>query len=432
MEREVTQQPADAPADPARLTASEILGIVAAATPPLRRRIACVVGTRPEAVKMAPVIQRLKEQRWCECIVVCTAQHRELLDQVLELFHIKPDADFGVMRPNQTLPALTSRLIEHFDELLGRARPDAVLAQGDTTTSMVAALCSFYHKVPFGHVEAGLRTGNLYSPFPEEVNRLIAARVARWHFAPTQQARLNLLKEGIDAASVHVTGNTVIDALLQTASHCGQAPVPPGLRMILVTAHRRENFGQPLEDICRAVLHLAEQRSDVQFLYPVHPNPNVRKVTAEILGAHPRIRLVEPLDYRAFVAAMKQAHFILTDSGGVQEEAPALGKPVLVLREETERPEAVAAGVVRLVGTDFDRIVNEASKLLDDSIHYASMAHGASPYGDGYAAARIAEILRTHLCTHESQARAEAEVAPAMLVAQAAAETIQLNSPAPS
>src|SRR5688572_23169365 len=221
-----------------------------------RRRVTCVIGTRPEAIKMAPVIQRLKQQAWCECTVLCTAQHRELLDQVLGLFGIRPDADFGVMRPNQTLPALTSRLIEKFDETFSQARPDALLAQGDTTTAMIAALCSFYHRVPFGHVEAGLRTGNLYSPFPEELNRLMVARIARWHFAPTQEAGRNLIKEGISPTSVHITGNTVIDALLDVAAQCKDETPPPGIRRVLVTAHRRENFGQPYQNVCRAIRHL--------------------------------------------------------------------------------------------------------------------------------------------------------------------------------
>lgn len=347
---------------------------------------------------MAPVIQRLERADWCECSVLCTAQHRELLDQMLELFGIEPHADFGVMRPNQSLSALTSRLIDNFDELLSRTKPDALLAQGDTTTSMAAALCSFYHRIPFGHVEAGLRTGNLYGPFPEEMNRLVAARIARWHFAPTPQAGRNLLDEGIRREDVHITGNTVIDALLQVAEQVKVAPVQGGRRLVLVTAHRRENFGRPLENICRAIRHLADARPDVEFLYPVHPNPNVKGVVTELLGAHARIRLVEPLDYRAFVAAMKQSYFILTDSGGVQEEAPALGKPVLVLREETERPEAVAAGVVRLIGTDYDRIVGESQRLLDDRNHYLAMARGVSPYGDGNAAQRIAAVLKSDLC----------------------------------
>lgn len=388
---------------------------------PRRRRIACVIGTRPEAIKMAPVIQQLKRSRWAECIVLCSAQHRELADQVLALFGIRPDADFAVMRPNQSLCGLTSRLIERFDEALARLRPDALLAQGDTTTSMVAAMCSFYHKVPFGHVEAGLRTGNLYGPFPEEMNRLVAARIARWHFAPTAQARDNLASEGIPPQAVTVTGNTVIDALLDVAARCSESPVPPGLRLVLVTAHRRENFGAPFERVCRAIRHLAEQRPDIQFLYPVHPNPNVRDVAARMLGTHPRIHLSEPLDYCRFVAAMKHAHFILTDSGGVQEEAPALGKPVLVLRDETERPEAVAAGVVRLVGTDFDRIVAESTRLLDDSAHYASMAHGASPYGDGRAAERIVAALKNDL--------GGADAEPALEEAEAAVPLPHLAQP---
>ena len=372
------------------------------------KRITCVVGTRPEAIKMAPVIRRLRAEPWCECTVLCTAQHRELLDQVLQIFGIRPDADFGVMQPNQTLSGLTSRLIEKFDEALSVRRPDALLAQGDTTTSMAAALCSFYHRVPFGHVEAGLRTGNLYGPFPEEMNRLVAGRIARWHFAPTEKARSNLLRECIAPAAVTVTGNTVIDALLQIAARCYETPALPGLRLVLVTAHRRENFGQPLQNVCRAIRHLADQRPDIQFLYPVHPNPNVKGVAFELLGSHPRIRLVDPLDYVTFVAAMKQAHFILTDSGGVQEEAPALGKPVLVLRDETERPEAVDAGVVRVIGTDFDRIVAESTRLLDDSAHYAAMAHGVSPYGDGHAAERIVAVLKKDLRVEPD----EDEVAP--------------------
>jgi UDP-N-acetylglucosamine 2-epimerase (non-hydrolysing) len=379
-------------------------------------RIACVVGTRPEAVKMAPVIQRLKRAPWCECTVLCTAQHRKLVDQVLDLFGIRPDIDFGVMRPNQTLAGLTSLLFQRFDEALSRVTPDALLAQGDTTTSMVAAICSHYHRIAFGHVEAGLRTGNPYAPFPEEMNRLVASRIARWHFAPTAQARKNLLAERIRASMVHVTGNTVIDALLQVASHSPAAAPADSRRLVLVTAHRRENFGAPLENICHAIRHLADTRRDVEFLYPVHPNPNVENVVLRLLSGHPRIRLVEPLDYQAFVAAMKRAYFILTDSGGVQEEAPALAKPVLVLREQTERPEAVAAGVARLIGTDRGRIVAEAWRLLDDSAHYARMAQGGSPYGDGRAAARIVALLKNELAGEED------ELIPAFQGAPAAAD----------
>jgi UDP-N-acetylglucosamine 2-epimerase (non-hydrolysing) len=397
-------------------------------------RVTCVIGTRPEAIKMAPVIQRLSRADWCECSVLCTAQHRELLDQVLELFRIRPDVDFGVMRPNQTLSNLTSKLIEHFDDVLSRTRPDALLAQGDTTTSMVAALSSFYHKVPFGHVEAGLRTGNLYGPFPEEMNRLVAARIARWHFAPTQEAGRNLIREGIAPAAVRVTGNTVIDALLQVSAQCSDKPLSPGLRLVLVTAHRRENFGRPLENICRAIRHLAERRADIHFLYPVHPNPNVRRVVFDALAGHPRIALVDPLEYRAFVAAMKQAHFILTDSGGVQEEAPALGKPVLVLRDETERPEALAAGVVRLVGTSFEKIVAESTRLLDDCDHYAAMARGVSPYGDGHAAQRIAALLKKDLCgaLDADEEEDEEKSAALLCIAQPSAEPVALSAAAPS
>lgn len=416
MERELPDQAAGP--GPGALDLSPSLALpIGGSTAERPRRLACVIGTRPEAIKMAPVVMRLRAESWCRCIVLCTAQHRELLDQVLEVFGIRPDADFGIMRPNQTLCGLTSRLIDSFDEVLTGLRPDAVLAQGDTTTSLVAALCSFYHRVPFGHVEAGLRTGNLYGPFPEEMNRLVASRIARWHFAPTRQAAGNLLREGIAPEQVHVTGNTVIDALLQVAAQCSETSVPAGLRLVLVTAHRRENFGEPFASICRAIRHLAERRADIQFLYPVHPNPNVQQVARELLGGHPRIRLVPPLDYRAFVAAMKQAHFILTDSGGVQEEAPALGKPVLVLRQETERPEAVAAGVVRLVGTDFEKIVAESTRLLDDCDHYAAMAHGVSPYGDGEAAARIARLLKRELCAvvaNEEQPRERAHQLPSV------------------
>jgi UDP-N-acetylglucosamine 2-epimerase (non-hydrolysing) len=401
---------------------------------PDARRIVCVIGTRPEAIKMAPVIRRLRGQPWCECIVLCTAQHRELLDQVLELFGIIPDADFGIMRPNQTLSGLTSRLIESFDEFLSRLRPDALLAQGDTTTAMAAALCSFYHRVPYGHVEAGLRTGNLYGPFPEEMNRLVAARIARWHFAPTAEAGRNLIQEGIAPGAVHVTGNTVIDALLQMAAQCTDQALAAGQRLVLVTAHRRENFGAPLENICRAIRHLAERRGDIRFLYPVHPNPNVRRVVFDALAGHPRIDLVEPLEYRAFVAAMKQAHFILTDSGGVQEEAPALGKPVLVLRDETERPEALAAGVVRLVGTSYEEIIAESTRLLDDRDYYAAMARGVSPYGDGHAAQRIAALLKNDLCgALDAEEEEEEEQSAALLsIAQPSLEPVALSAAAPT
>ena len=345
---------------------------------------------------MAPVITALRNTPWAQVTVLATAQHRQMLDQVLSLFDIQPDLDLDVMQPNQTLPVLTARLMTALDECLAAQEPDAILAQGDTTTVMVAALAAFYRHIPFGHVEAGLRTGDLLNPFPEEMNRTVAGHLAHWHFAPTASARRNLLAEGFPEKSVFVTGNTVIDALLNVANRCDAyaPPVAPGKRLILVTAHRRENFGEPFEQVCHGIRTLADLREDVEFLYPVHPNPNVKEVAYRLLGNHDRIRLCAPLDYLPFVAAMKRAEFILSDSGGVQEEAPALGKPVLVLRRETERPEAVAEGVVKLIGPDSDAIIRESLRLLDDAGAYRAMARGVSPYGDGKAAARITEILR--------------------------------------
>jgi UDP-N-acetylglucosamine 2-epimerase (non-hydrolysing) len=364
----------------------------------MNRKILCIVGTRPEAIKMAPVILALKNLQDIECRVLATAQHRNLLDQVLRIFEIEPDIDLDIMRPNQALTALTARLLLSLGDVLEAEKPDAVLAQGDTTTVMTGALACFYHKIPFGHVEAGLRTGDMLNPFPEEMNRVVTGRLTKWHFAPTDTARRNLLKEGIADSDIFVTGNTVIDALLSVAER--ETPLPFHIdqdkRLILVTAHRRENFGEPFRQICRAILALVERNKDVQVVYPVHPNPNVYDVASQILGNHPRITLCEPLDYLPFVQIMKHAYLILSDSGGVQEEAPALGKPVLVLRRETERPEAVQEGVVRLVGPDFDEITSVAQHLLDDEAAYTEMARGVSPYGDGKAAGRIARVLRDY------------------------------------
>ena len=361
-------------------------------------KIVCVVGTRPEAIKMAPVILALKQAQWAEVRVLATAQHRHLLDQVMQVFDIEPDIDLDIMRPNQALTTLTARLLLDLDDVLLAEKPDAVLAQGDTTTVMTVALACFYHKIPFGHVEAGLRTWDMQNPFPEEMNRVIAGRLAKWHFAPTESSRQNLLREGVSDVDIVVTGNTVIDALLSVVDRDVELPVKldPAKRLILVTAHRRENFGEPFERVCRALLTLLERNPDVQVLYPVHPNPNVHETAHRLLGEHPRVVLCDPLDYLPFVAAMKRAYLILSDSGGVQEEAPALGKPVLVLRHETERQEAVQEGVVKLVGTDFDVIVSEAQRLLDDSSAYAEMARGISPYGDGKGAERIVAVLREH------------------------------------
>jgi len=360
------------------------------------KHILCIVGTRPEGIKMAPLIKALKQEPWAKVTVLATAQHRDLLDQVLALFDIVPDVDLDIMRPNQALPELTARLISALDAKFGEISPDVVLAQGDTTTVMTAALVAFYRRIPFGHVEAGLRTHDFDNPFPEEMNRVVAGHLARWHFVPTERSRQNLLREGIANAAIHVTGNTVIDALLEVAATDWPLDIPldASKRLVLVTAHRRENFGEPFRAVCRAIRALADRHPDIEVLYPVHPNPNIRAMAHELLGAHPRIRLCAPLDYAPFVEVQKRAHLILTDSGGVQEEAPALGKPVLVLRTETERPEAVDEGVVRLVGTDEARILEEASRLLDDAQAYRAMARGVSPYGDGRASQRIVGVLR--------------------------------------
>ena len=345
---------------------------------------------------MAPVILALKEQPWAQVRVLATAQHRHMLDQVLNFFDITPDIDLDIMRPNQALTTLTARLLLDMDDVLLAEKPDVVLVQGDTTTVMAVSLACFYHRIPIGHVEAGLRTWDMDNPFPEEANRVITGRFARWHFAPTESSRQNLLREGIVDSAITVTGNTVIDALLMTAKKDLDLGIniDASKRLILITSHRRENFGEPFRNICRALKTLAERNPDVQFLYPVHPNPNVKDVAHEMLGASPNIILCAPLDYAPFVAAMQRSYLIISDSGGVQEEAPALGKPVLVLRDETERPEAVEQLVVKLVGSDYDRIVSETQRLLDDEAAYAGMSRGISPYGDGRGAERIVNVLK--------------------------------------
>lgn len=361
-------------------------------------KILCVVGTRPEAIKMAPVILALKKEPWACVRVLATAQHRHMLDQVLNFFGIEPDLDLDIMRPNQALTTLTARLLLDLDDILHAERPNAVLVQGDTTTVMATALACFYHHIPIGHVEAGLRTWDLQNPFPEEANRVIAGKLARWHFVPTNGSRQNLLREGVLDSQILVTGNTVIDALLTTAAK----DLDPGIhldeskRLVLITSHRRENFGEPFRNICEALRTLAKNNPDVQFLYPVHPNPNIKDVAHDMLSDLQNFVLCEPLDYAPFVAVMKRAYLILTDSGGVQEEAPALGKPVLVLRDETERPEALEQGVVKLVGPNYEAIVTEVQRLLDDETAYSAMARGISPYGDGHAAERIVKTLREY------------------------------------
>ncbi len=366
-------------------------------------KILSVFGTRPEAVKMAPIVRLLKDTPDIESRVCVTAQHRQMLDQVLELFGIVPDYDLNLMRENQSLPEISAAIFTHLDPVLADFNPDWVLAQGDTTTVVVTSMLAYYHRIKFGHVEAGLRTHNKWHPFPEEINRRIAAVTADLHFAPTDWSRQNLLRENIPDETIVVTGNPVIDALdfvkkqaepQQIKELLEQLEIREGShrRLILVTAHRRENFGKPLEEICQALQALAS-RGDIEIVYPVHLNPNVQEPVNRLLKGVPHITLLPPLDYLPLVHTMKQATLILTDSGGIQEEAPAFGIPVLVLRETTERPEGIEAGTLKLVGTDPDRILLEANRLLDDPTAYAKMAKAANPYGDGHAAERIVEAL---------------------------------------
>ncbi len=359
--------------------------------------VACVVGTRPEVVKMAPVVLRLRELDTLRVVLISTGQHRELLDQAVTDFGLTLDRDLALMRPGQTLAEVTSRALTALDEAFAIDCPDLVLGQGDTTTVLASALASFYRKIPFGHVEAGLRTGNPDRPFPEEKNRVLAGHLASIHFAPTPRSRRNLLREGIADASIHITGNTSIDALRITSSSPPALPVPLETdRMILVTAHRRESFGEPMAETCRAIRELVERDPRLSVIFPVHPNPSVRRVVEDLLQGIPRIRLIEPVGYREFVALMRSAFLILTDSGGVQEEGPSLGKPVLVLRDETERPEAVEAGTVLLVGTDRRAILEAVESLSNQPDRYDQFARVANPYGDGWAAERIARVILNH------------------------------------
>ena len=374
------------------------------------RRVSVVFGTRPEAIKLCPVVLALKSDPVFDCHVCVTGQHKEMLYQVLDVFGVKPDIDFGLMRSNQTLAGLTARAITALDEYFEREKPDIVMVQGDTTTVLAGALSAFYHHIPVAHVEAGLRTWNMESPWPEEANRQLTTRLAKWHFCPTENNKNNLLKEGVAENDIYVTGNTVIDALLlarekveklrgcEVEKSCGLpgGVVDSGKRMVLITGHRRENFGDGFEHICTAIKKLAEEFADIDFVYPVHLNPNVREPVNRILGQHrgKNVHLLEPQSYLPFVALMNRAHLILTDSGGVQEEAPSLGKPVLVMRDTTERPEAVTAGTVKLVGTDADDIYREARVLLTDVNAYVKMAAAINPYGDGKAVARICETLK--------------------------------------
>ena len=364
-------------------------------------KVLIIFGTRPEAIKMAPVVQALRRAEGVDTRVCVTAQHRQMLDQVLHLFDIRPDHDLNLMEPGQDLTDLTANVLHGLRPVLAMEQPDLVLLHGDTTTTLAGALAAYYQRIPVGHVEAGLRTGNIYSPWPEEMNRRIAGAITALHFAPTSRAKENLLREGVGEQNVHVTGNTVIDALLSAVEKARANPkllsqfdfLNPVRRTILVTGHRRENFGEGFQRICRALGRLAT-RSDVQIVYPVHLNPNVHGPVRESLGNRDNIHLIEPLDYLPFVALMDRADLIITDSGGVQEEAPSLGKPVLVMRETTERPEAVEAGTVRLVGTDEERIICEATRLLDDPQAYSAMSRAHNPYGDGRAASRIVKVIQ--------------------------------------
>lgn len=370
-------------------------------TPPAPARVACVLGTRPEVVKMAPVIAALARDPRYTPVVVNTGQHRELLAETMALFRIVPDVALDLMQPGQRLAGFLGRCVESLDRALDAMTPAAVVAQGDTSTVLAAALCAFYQDRPFFHVEAGLRTGDFRNPFPEEMNREVASRFAALHFAPTAAARANLLAERVPDERIVVTGNTVIDALLMVRDLAipHGLPLDPARRLIVVTAHRRENFGAPMRGMLRALKAIASRWPDVEIVYPAHPNPEVRGAIADEIGAGDSVRIVEPLSYGPFVTLLAQATLILTDSGGIQEEAPALGKPVLVLRDETERPEAIDAGVARLVGTDEQRIVDETARLLDDPGWYRQMARGASPYGDGQAAGRIVAAIGRHLET---------------------------------
>ncbi len=363
-------------------------------------KVLSIFGTRPEAIKMAPVIKALEKHPDNIVSRVCvTAQHREMLDQVLDLFQITPDYDLNLMQPNQSLAALTARIFTELDPVIAQEQPDWVLVQGDTTTVMAASLVAFYRRVKVGHVEAGLRTRDKGQPFPEEINRRVASVVADVHFAPTEQAKQNLLREGVDPATVHVTGNTVIDALHMAAAmdydvESGPlAGIPWDKRVILVTAHRRENFGRPLENICAALREIAERYNDVHIVYPVHLNPNVQAPVYRLLSTVSNITLLPPLDYLPLVHLMKRVTLVLTDSGGIQEEAPGLGKPVLVLRETTERPEAVEAGTARVVGTEREAIVRGTAALLEDATVYAQMAQAVNPFGDGKAAEQLVHYV---------------------------------------
>jgi UDP-N-acetylglucosamine 2-epimerase (non-hydrolysing) len=360
-------------------------------------RILSIFGTRPEAIKMAPIVKELEKHKdRIESVVCVTGQHREMLDQVLSLFEIEPQIDLDLMEPNQSLASLTAKAVKNLTDVIVKVKPDVVLLQGDTTTAMLAALTGFYQKVSVGHVEAGLRTYDRYNPFPEEINRRLISALATYNFAPTQTAVNALLSEGFPEESIFLTGNTGIDALFMTVKKDCELDMDfldLSKKLILVTAHRRESFGKPFQDICNGLKEITVRNPEVEIVYPVHLNPNVREVVYRTLSNQERFHLIEPLEYKKFVHLMNRSHIVLTDSGGIQEEAPTLGKPVLVLRNKTERPEAVESGTVKLIGTDTQTIISETERLLHDKDEYNRMSKAVSPYGDGHAAERIVEIL---------------------------------------
>ena len=364
-------------------------------------KVMTVFGTRPEAIKMAPLVLELKKHKNIETLVCLTAQHREMLDMVMDLFGIKADYDLNIMQQRQTLAGITTKALVGLEEVMSKEMPDVVLVHGDTTTTFAGALAAFYNKIKVGHVEAGLRTYDKYSPFPEEMNRKITTSIAEFHFAPTVSNKENLLREMIDESKIYITGNTVIDAIKYTVKddfkfrqECINSVDFDNKRVVLVTAHRRENLGQPLKNICNAILRTANEFEDTEFIYPVHLNPAVRETVFEILGNHDRIHLIDPVDVDEMHNLMSRCFMVMTDSGGLQEEAPALGKPVLVLRSETERPEAIAAGTAKLAGVDEEVIYSMAKELLADSSEYEKMAHAANPYGDGTASEQIVAVLK--------------------------------------
>jgi UDP-N-acetylglucosamine 2-epimerase (non-hydrolysing) len=380
------------------------------------KKIVAFIGTRPEAIKMAPVVHALRQTAGMEVIVVASGQHREMLQQVVDLFAIPVHHDLAVMEPNQTLASLTARLVTGMSDLIAKLQPSMTLAQGDTTTTFVAALASFYHQIPFGHVEAGLRTGDIFAPFPEEANRRLTTPLTALHFPPTEVSRQNLLREGVPDNRITVTGNTVIDALQMEVRAQTSPDVEREINQfmsgilganwasqefLLITGHRRENFGDGFDEICKAIGELAARFPAYQLIYPVHLNPNVQRPVYQYLNGRSNIRLIAPLDYRHFIALLRRCKLVLTDSGGVQEEAPSLGKPVLVMRQTTERPEGVEAGTVRLVGADAGRIVANITTLLTDPDSFRKMAQAVNPYGDGHAAPRIVNRIQTYFAEHD-------------------------------